>query len=129
VFGGLTLLDAKTVKTPVAAQQGLGFPNISKTSFNLMTRYQATSRFYVGGQANYNSKKFGGTNVALATFVPGYWRFDAFAGYRVTNRIEVSVNVLNLTNKRYYDALYRSATPFVYQAPGRSAMLRLRLDL
>lgn len=129
VFGGLTLLDAKTVKTPVAAQQGLGFPNISKTSFNLMTRYQATSRFYVGGQANYNSKKFGGTNVALATFVPGYWRFDAFAGYRVTDRIEVSVNVLNLTNKRYYDALYRSATPFVYQAPGRSAMLRLRLDL
>jgi catecholate siderophore receptor len=31
--------------------------------------------------------------------------------------------VLNLTDKRYYDAIYRSGTPFSYVAPGRSAFL------
>ena len=35
------------------------------------------------------------------------------------------VNVLNLTDKVYYDAIYRSSTPFAYIAPGRSAMVTL----
>jgi catecholate siderophore receptor len=40
----------------------------------------------------------------------------------------VSFNVLNLTDETYFDALYRSATPFTYIAPGRSALLTLDID-
>jgi len=36
--------------------------------------------------------------------------------------------VLNLTDELYYDALYRSATPFSYIAPGRSALVTLNID-
>jgi catecholate siderophore receptor len=35
------------------------------------------------------------------------------------------VFVANLTNKLYYDALYQSATPFVFVAPGRSVSMVL----
>jgi len=34
----------------------------------------------------------------------------------------------NLTNKLYYDALYQSATPFVFVAPGRSVSMVLSAD-
>ena len=33
--------------------------------------------------------------------------------------------VNNITNKLYYDALYQSATPFVFVAPGRSVSMVL----
>ena len=39
--------------------------------------------------------------------------------------LEARVNVNNITNKLYYDAIYRSASPFAYVAPGRSAVLTL----
>jgi catecholate siderophore receptor len=48
---------------------------------------------------------------------------DATARYAPTDRLEFRLNVLNLTDKRYYDAIYRSGSPFSYVAPGRSATL------
>jgi catecholate siderophore receptor len=125
VFGGLTLLDAKITDSPIASQIGAKFPNVPDVSFTLTGRYQVTNRAYLGGTANYNGRKYGGTLAAQDTQAPGYWRFDLFGGYQITRRVAVSVNLLNLTDKVYYDALYRSATPFVYVAPGRSALLKL----
>jgi catecholate siderophore receptor len=125
VFGGVTHLDAKTIGSPVASQVGLAFPNIAKTGFTMLSRYQATEHLYVGGSANYSSAKYGGTVVVGNTFVPSYWRFDLFAGYRFNEKVAVSANVLNVGDKLYFDALYRSASPFTYIAPGRSALIKL----
>jgi catecholate siderophore receptor len=36
------------------------------------------------------------------------------------------VFVNNIFDKRYYDAFYQSASPFVFIAPGRSASLVLQ---
>jgi len=47
------------------------------------------------------------------------------ARYRITDGLEARVNVLNLTDKRYFDAIYRSGSPFSYVAPGRSATFSL----
>ncbi|MEO6340379.1 MAG: TonB-dependent siderophore receptor, partial [Caulobacteraceae bacterium] len=112
VFGGLTVLDAKITGSPTVAQIGAKFPNIPDVSFNLSSRYQLTSKAHVGATATYNGKRYGGTVAALATSIPEFWRVDLFGGYQFNDRIEVSFNVLNLTNELYYDALYRSATPF-----------------
>lgn len=125
VFGGLTLLDAKITDAPIASDIGAKFPNVPDVSFTLTGRYQVTDRGYLGATANYNGRKHGGTVAAQDTQVPGYWRFDLFGGYQITRRIAVSFNILNVTDKVYYDALYRSATPFVYVAPGRSALVKL----
>jgi catecholate siderophore receptor len=48
-----------------------------------------------------------------------------FGGYKLSDDIEIRFNVLNITDETYYDALYRSATPFTYVAPGRSAQVTL----
>jgi catecholate siderophore receptor len=125
VFGGLTLLDSEIRSSTTASQIGAKFPNIPEVSFNMSSRYQVTDRGYVGGTATYNGKRYGGTVSALTTSIPEFWRFDLFGGYKITDRIEVTLNILNITDKTYYDALYRSATPFTYVAPGRSALLHL----
>jgi catecholate siderophore receptor len=41
------------------------------------------------------------TATQILNQVPGYWRFDAFAGYAWGNA-EFQVNVLNITNALYY---------------------------
>ena len=57
------------------------------------------------------------------TVLPDYWRFDAFVEAKISPNWQAKLFVNNITNKLYYDALYQSATPFVYVAPGRSASL------
>jgi len=128
MFGGVTILNAKTTDSPIAAAVGSKFPNVPKTSYSLTTRYQVTDKAHLGATATYNSKRYGGTTMSLATYIPDYTRVDLFGGYQLTDNIEVSFNVLNLTDETYYDAIYRSATPFTYIAPGRSALLKVDID-
>jgi catecholate siderophore receptor len=68
---------------------------------------------------------FGGSQLAGTAKVPGYVRFDAVARYALSDNVQMRVNVLNVTDKRYYDAIYRSGSPFAYIAPGRSAFFTL----
>lgn len=126
VFGGITVLEAETVDSPVASQIGAAFPNISEVSASLTARHQLTGRAHLGGTVSYNSEKSGGELVAVSTRIPGWTRLDLFAGYKLTDRLEIGLAAQNVTDELYYDALYRSATPFTYVAPGRS--LRLTLD-
>ena len=60
--------------------------------------------------------------------MPDYWRVDFFGGFEVREGVEIGFNVLNATDTVYYDAIYRSATPFTYIAPGRSASITLDID-
>ena len=53
----------------------------------------------------------------------------AIARFKPTEWLEARVNVNNLTDKRYYDAIYRSGSPFAYIAPGRSAFLTLAVKM
>ena len=71
----------------------------------------------------YAQSRVYGEATAVRTSIPGYVRFDAMARYQPVERVELRLNVLNLTDKRYYDAIYRSNAPFSYIAPGRSATL------
>jgi len=128
LFGGVTFFDTEVTGSTIASQIGEMFPNVSEESFTLTSRYQLTDRQHFGGTAGYNSEKFGGTVAAGSTFVPDYWRFDLFGGYQLTDTMEVTFNVLNATDELYYDALYRSGTPFSYVAPGRSALVTLDID-
>ena len=81
----------------------------------------------LGGQAVYRSKIYGGTLLAAnqGTSIPSYWRFDAFAEAKIDKNWQVKLFVNNIFDKRYYDALYQSAAPFVLEAPGRAAYLVL----
>ncbi|KQT20731.1 MULTISPECIES: TonB-dependent receptor [unclassified Bradyrhizobium] len=133
VFGGLVLMQSEVTKSLIppgntilyASNVGLPLANVAHQSFSLLTKYQLTDVWELGGQAVYRSKIYGGTFLAAnqGTSLPSYWRFDAFAEAKVNKNWTVKLFVNNIFDKRYYDALYQSAAPFALQAPGRAAYL------
>jgi catecholate siderophore receptor len=135
VFGGLVLMKSEVTKSLVppantalySTNVGLPLANTANQSFSLLTKYQIDDRWEVGGQAVYRSKIYGGTLLAAnqGTSLPSFWRFDAFAEAKIDKNWTAKVFVNNIFNKLYYNALYQSATPFVLEAPGRSAALMI----
>lgn len=114
-------------------------PQTAKHSFTLWSNYQLTPALSIGGGAFYMSRQFGnyseggrvitqsttgvltetGPTRVVARVIPSYWRFDARAGFRINDRIDLAVNVQNLTNKTYFNQIYTSHYASI--APGRSA--------
>ena len=135
VFGGLVLMQSEVTKSLAPSPQPLLFPtnvglklaNVAHQSFSMLTKYQLTDVWEIGGQAVYRSKMYGGTLLAAnqGTELPSYWRFDTFVEAKINQNWKAKLFVANLTNKLYYDALYQSATPFVFVAPGRSVSMVL----
>jgi catecholate siderophore receptor len=135
IFGGLVLMESAVTKSNVppanktlyTTNVGLPLSNIAHQSFSLLTKYQLTDVWEVGGQAVYRSKIYGGTLLAAnqGTQLPSYWRFDAFAEAKINANWTAKLFVANIFNKLYYDALYQSAAPFVLEAPGRSVSMVL----
>jgi len=135
VFGGLVLMQSEVTKSlaPPAnanlysSNVGLQLANVAHQSFSLLSKYQIDDVWEIGGQAVYRSKIFGGTLLAAnqGTSLPSYWRFDTFAEAKINENWKLKAAVNNVFDKRYYDALYQSAAPFVLEAPGRAAYLIL----
>jgi catecholate siderophore receptor len=133
VFGGLVLMQSEVTKSLVPSPQPLLYPtnvglklaNVAHQSFSLLSKYQLTDVWEVGAQAVYRSQMYGGTFLAAnqGTSLPSYWRFDTFVEAKVNENWRAKLFVANITNKLYYDALYQSATPFVFVAPGRSVSM------
>jgi catecholate siderophore receptor len=133
VFGGLVLMKSEVTKSLIppantalyTTNVGLPLSNIAHQSFSLLSKYQVTDIWELGGQAVYRSKIYGGTFLAAnqGTQIPGYWRFDAFAEAQIDKNWKVKLFLNNVFNKTYYDALYQSAAPFVLEAPGRAAYI------
>jgi catecholate siderophore receptor len=135
IFGGLVLMQSEVTKSLVppanpalyTSNVGLPLANVAHQSFSLLTKYQLTDVWELGGQAVYRSKIYGGTFLAAnqGTQLPSYWRFDAFAEAKVNANWTAKLFVSNIFNKLYYDALYQSAAPFVLEAPGRTVSMVL----
>ena len=145
VFGGAVFMNSETTESAVAANLGQPLANIAHQSFNLLSKYKVTDDLTIGGQATYKSGIYGGTLSAVSyapgtvnvggvnTATPGGynklppgWRFDLLADYKINENFTASLRVINIFNAVLYDAFYRSATPYVYVAPGRAAYLTLR---
>jgi len=151
VDGGFTALTAAAVGAQAAkvvlvpsVNTGKQFPQTTKHSFTLWTNVEPVKGLTLGGGAFYSSRVFGGyqdnrsatqdaagnvtINPATRTIyrtVPSYWRFDARVGYAFNDRVDLSVNVNNLTNKTYFNQVYTSHYAAI--APGRSAIATLNV--
>jgi len=137
VVGGVTVQPAKTVLVP-SVTTGRQATQTAKDSFTLWADFKPIDKLSFGGGAFYSGRQFGGyadnrsatQNAAgvvtvnpatkvLSRTIPGYWRFDARMSYKVTDNIDLSVNVNNLTNETYFTQVYSSHYASI--APGRSA--------
>lgn len=135
VFGGLVLMQSEVTQSLAPSANRTLYPtnvgrplaNIAHESFSLLSKYQLNDTWELGGQAVYRSKIYGGTLLAAnqGTSLPSYWRFDAFAEAKLDQHWKLKLFVNNIFDKRYYDALYQSAAPFVLEAPGRAAYVVL----
>lgn len=124
VFGGIVLMQSKVTQSNIASNLGLQLANIAHESFSLLSKYKLDDGWEIGGQAVYRSKVYGGTFAAnTGNELPSYWRFDAFVEKQIDKNWKMKLYAQNLTNKLYYDTLYRSAVPFVAVAPGRAFYL------
>jgi catecholate siderophore receptor len=124
IFGGIVLMQSRVTQSNIASNLGLQLANVAHQSFSMLTKYKFDGGWELGGQAVYRSKVYGGTFAAnTGNELPSYWRFDAFVEKKIDKNWTMKFYAQNLTNKLYYDTLYRSAVPFVAVAPGRAFYL------
>jgi catecholate siderophore receptor len=129
IYGGLVVLDTEVLKSSNAQDIGKRLANIPLTQFSLLSRYQLTDRLAIAGGATYGSEIYGGHLAANAAgnHTVDWWRFDAFAEYKLTSNIDLKVSGLNLTDELYYDAIYQATDSFAFVAPGRAGYLTVRV--
>ncbi|MDC7712501.1 TonB-dependent receptor [Vogesella indigofera] len=121
VFAGATLMDPKIDQgwannAPTDANKGAVPKYTPKKTANIWTTYKVTDKVTAGVGLYYTGKRYvadsqsaNGQPVKFdankARFAPSYVRADAMLSYE-ERKYNVRLNVNNLTNKKYYDALY-----------------------
>jgi catecholate siderophore receptor len=144
VQGGVTWMQARVL---ASANSGLaaGVTNVGKTLANFanfqasaQTRYQLTEKLALGAAIKHKSGMYGGQPDTAAAFtqtatgyvynqpVPAYTVGDVFAEYKFNNRMDLRVNVNNVTNTTYYTAAYRAGF-FLYKGDARQATATLNV--
>jgi len=122
VFGGYTHMDPKIIAAIALGTLGMVPTNTPKDSASLWTTYDLAPQWQVGGGAVHMSKRFD-NNTDLVS-VPGYVRWDATVAWRQP-KYDLRLNLFNLFNVHYYDALIQSDGGRSVPGTGRTAMLSL----
>jgi len=126
IYSGINWMESEVLDSASASNIGLELANIAHEQFNILANYEVNERWSIGGQATWRGELQGGSFAATnGNVLPSYWRFDAFTQYDLSDDTSLTVRVDNLTDEVYYDAFYRSGTPFTYVAPGRSVTASL----
>ena len=87
-------------------------------SQHLDAAYQLDRDWSIGGGALYTGRRF--ADAANTQSADAYWRFDAMASYRVTESVDLRLNILNLTDEEYFDGLQSQKAVI---APARTVLL------
>jgi catecholate siderophore receptor len=126
ITAGYTYLDGKVTKSaPGAAPVGSKLPNTPENSLSFFTEYRLGGSFEIGAGGQHVSTRLAQNTPPLKA-VPGYWTFDAMAKYDLSERMSLQLNVNNVFDKYYYDALH----PFhVVPGAGRTALLTLNFRI
>ena len=132
IYAGYAYMFSEIDKSPTqgpGSDIGNRLANVPMHTFNIWTTYVLPWNIEIGGGANYVSSRYanstpravatGGTTVYFLNKVPGYWTFDAMAKYPVTEKLDVQLNIYNITDEFYYDSLHPS---HVVPGAGRSAL-------
>ncbi|RKP58435.1 TonB-dependent siderophore receptor [Pararobbsia silviterrae] len=119
VYGGYTYLDALVVSASDGTQ-GHTPANTPRNTLTLWSTYEPLSHWEVGGGLTYLSSRYAANTNYVS--VGGYTRWDATLAYR-RPKYDIRVNLLNLTNKYYYDALIPSDGGRAVPGIGRTVLV------
>ena len=104
VYGGYTYMDATIVQASDGTQGNVP-ANTPRNTLTFWTTYSLTPHWEIGGGPSYMSARYASNTNFVE--VGGYTRWDMTAAYHA-KKYDVRLNLLNLTNKSYYDALIPS---------------------
>lgn len=121
VAANYTYLDAQVIEaSTLDGTQGKVPVNTPKHTVATWTTYDIAPQWQVGGGATYMSQRY--ANATNTVQVGGYVRWDATVAY-LQKDYDIRLNLFNLTNKMYYDALIQSDGGRSVPGSGRTAML------
>jgi catecholate siderophore receptor len=104
VYGGYTYMDAIILQA-ADGTQGHVPANTPRNTLTFWTTYSLTPHWEIGGGPSYMSPRYASNTNFVE--VGGYTRWDMTAAYHA-KKFDVRLNLLNMTNKTYYDALIPS---------------------
>ena len=120
LFAGYAYLDATILDAIAVGTQGKVPLNTPRNSATLWTTYEFLPHFELGGGTVYQSRRYlNNTDLVQAG---GYARWDATLAYHQHN-YDVRLNVFNLFDRHYTDAIIASDGGRGVPGTGRSAML------
>jgi len=133
---GGSIMQSEVLGSATAGNIGKPLSNFAKKSFSAQLKFQQTDAFSYGANARHESDRCGGqpdtaagyTNGVCAQPVPAFTVYDVFAAYRFSRRFDLRLNVLNVGNKDYYTAVYRSGA-FLYKGDARAVRLTVNYEL
>lgn len=136
VQGGIAFMKSKVQKSVAASNVGNPLSNFADRTFSLQGKYQLTPALSIGAGARHESDRCGGqpdtgagyANGVCSQPVPSFTVYDLFGSYRVNKNLDIRLNVLNVGNKDYYTAVYRSGA-FLYKGDARAVRLTLNYEL
>ncbi|WP_083598815.1 TonB-dependent receptor domain-containing protein [Massilia sp. CF038] len=134
---GASVIKSKVLASATPANIGKPLSNFAEQSLSVQGKYQLTDAFSFGAAVRHESDRCGGQPDTAAGFtaaglcsqpVPSFTVGDIFAAYRFSRRFDVRMNVLNVTNKDYFTAVYRSGS-FLYKGDARAVRVTLNYEI
>ena len=123
VIASYAFVDARNVKTSVAAQLDKRPIQTPEHAFSLWTTYDITPDWQIGGGAFYTSEVWG--DVTNTAYAPAYWRFDAMLAYKIDKKTTLQFNIYNIFDKYYLASVYSN---WGVPGPSRYASLTLKMS-
>lgn len=124
-----TIMDSEVLEAFNPDHIGLALSNFADNHAYLQLRYDATEKISFGGAITHKSEMYGGQPDTAAGFddtindysivVPSYETLDLFFNYYPSEKLNVKVNLANVTDEEYFTAAYRSGS-FMYLGDARS---------
>lgn len=136
VQAGVAFMKSKILESKVSqARVGKPLSNFANRTFSVQGKYQITSAFSLGATVRHESDRCGGQPDTAAGYtgdqcsqpVPSFTVYDLFGAYRFNKSLNLRVNLLNVGNKDYYTAVYRSGS-FLYKGDARALRAALEYE-
>jgi catecholate siderophore receptor len=123
-------LDGRVVNSQYyPAAIGAQLANVPRNTFNFWMTERAPWHWELGEGGVFVSSRTASSTVPLDPItglvkeVPSYWVFNAMAKHRLTEHLDLQINVNNIANRYYYDGLHPA---HIVLGPGRSALVGLK---
>jgi catecholate siderophore receptor len=130
LLGSYANLDGRVISSNYyPAAIGAELANVPRNTFNFWSTQRLPWRWETGVGGNFVSSRTASSTVpfdpitGLVKEVPGYWVFNAMAKHRLTEHVDLQINVNNIANRYYYDELHPA---HIVLGPGRAALVGLK---